>query len=398
MPITRRELMKTAALGATAFLLPGGIRNARAAGGEPVLVAVFMRGAADGLHLVVPHGDPRYYQLRPQIAVPRGSEIDLDGFFGLCPQLAALHPLYQSGQLAVLHAFGSPAGTRSHFDAQDFMERAAPDDFSVYDGWLNRYLRAIGSDRSLAAVTLGDAKALALEGAAPSLSFRSLSGFRMSGEFRSERRAALETLYRSLPGTLLGRSGGELFDALDQVAAIENDSQVEYPRWYGFGKALRDAAALIRADVGVRVVALDVGGWDHHEDLPGSMDHTAPRFAEALAAFMQDLGSSAGRTAVMVTTEFGRKCQEDGSLGTDHGHGSVAFMLGAGVHGGRVLVRDGWPGLGPDELFDGRDLAVTTDFRDLFAEVLDRHMGLAQLASVFPRHPVDTGRYPGVFS
>ena len=399
MCLSRRDFLKGAAVTAGALVLPAGLaRPARAAGGEPVLVSIFLRGAADGLNLVVPHGDPRYYEIRPHIAVPKGTELDLDGFFGLHPALAPLLPIYQAGRLAVVHAFGSPDPTRSHFEGQDFMDRGAPGDFTVYDGWLNRYLQAVGAETSLSAVSIGNAKSLSLTGAAPSLSFSSLADFRLAGRFPTQRRAAVQQMYESVQATLLGRSAGELLEAVDQVAAIQNDSVVAYPDTE-FGRALRDVAALIRADLGVRVVAVNLGGWDHHETESDDMSWMAQALAEGLAAFDRDLGSAAGRTLVVTTTEFGRNAEENGSQGTDHGHGSVSFVLGGALHGGRVLLRDGrWPGLTKAQLFEGQDLAVTTDFRDLFAEVLHRHMGLSALAPVFPGHAVSQSRYPGLFS
>lgn len=399
MALSRRDFLRGAAVTAGALMVPAGLaRKARAAGGEPVLVSIFLRGAADGLNLVVPHGDPRYYQIRPNIAIPKGTELDLDGFFGFHPALAPLLPMYQARRLAIVHAFGSPDPTRSHFDAQDFLDRAAPGDFSVYDGWLNRYLQAVGAETSLSAVTIGNAKSLSLAGAAPSLAFWSLGDFRLPGRFPTQRRAALQQMYESVQTTLLGRSANELFDAIDQVSAIQNDSTVAYPDT-DFARALRDVAALIRADIGVRVVAVNLGGWDHHETENDDMAWMAQALGEGLAAFDQDLGASAGRTLVVTMTEFGRNAEENGSEGTDHGHGSVSFVMGGALHGGRVLLRDGrWPGLAKAQLFEEQDLAVTTDFRDLFAELLHRHMGLTALAPVFPGHAVDASRYPGLFS
>jgi uncharacterized protein (DUF1501 family) len=278
------------------------------------------------------------------------------------------------------------------------MERAAPSDFSVHDGWLNRYLQAIGATTSLSAVTMGGAKSLSLAGAAPSLAFWSLSGFQLSGSYTGQRRAALQTMYQNVSTTLLGRSAGELFQSVDQVAAIQNTSTVAYPD-SGLGQTLRDVAALIRADVGVRVIAVNLGGWDHHESENEDMANVASGLGSALAAFEQDLGSSAGRTLLVTTTEFGRQAEENGSAGTDHGHGSVSFVMGGAVHGGRVLLKDAkWPGLAKSQLFDGQDLAVTTDFRDLFAEILQRHMGLSSLGPIFPGYAVSQARYPGLFT
>jgi uncharacterized protein (DUF1501 family) len=399
MCLSRRDFLKTAAVTAGALLVPPALaKQARAVGGEPVLVALFLRGAADGLNIVVPYGDPVYAQVRPTIAVPQQSLLDLDGFFGLPPALAPLLPIFQARRLAVVHAFGSPDSSRSHFDAQDFMERAAPNDFSVYDGWLNRYLLAIGAGESLSGVSLGGAKALALAGASPSLAFSSLAGFRLSGGFGPERRSVLESMYRSVSTTFLGRSSGELFQSLDRVAAIQNSSTVTYPS-SGLGRALRDVAALIRADVGVRVVTVSAGGWDHHEREPENMAGVLTDLAAALAAFDRDLGAAQGRTLLVTMTEFGRTIEENGSAGTDHGHGSLSFVLGGGIRGGRVILKNGqWPGLATAQRFQNRDLAVTTDFRDLFAEILHRHMGLSALGTIFPRHAVSAANYPGLFA
>lgn len=397
MCLSRRSFLKTTAVTAGALLVPAALASrARAAGGEPVLVVLFQRGAADGLNLVVPYTDPLYFQLRPKIAVP--NPIALDAAFGVHPSLAPLVPLFQSGKLAVIHATGSPDSSRSHFDAQDFMERAAPNDFSVQDGWLNRYLLAIGASNSLQAVTLGGSKALSLSGSAPSTAFGSLSSYKLSGSNATLRRTALQTLYSSVATTLLGRSASELFQSLDQVGAIVNTSTVTYPTG-GLGRALRDTAALIRADIGVRVIALSIGGWDHHEREPENMVGVAAELGGALAAFDQDLGTHSGRTLTVTMTEFGRTVEENGSAGTDHGHGSVSFVMGGGIHGGRVLIRNGqWPGLAKSQLFQSRDLQVTTDFRDTFAEILHRHMGLAALAPIFPKFTTSAANYPGLFS
>ena len=399
MGLSRRDFLKGAAVTAGALVVPAALApRARAVGGEPVLVSIILRGGADGLNLVVPHADPRYYELRPNVAVPMGSALDIDGFFGLHPALAPLLPIYQARRLAVVHAVGSHDSSRSHFDAQDFLERAAPGDFSVQDGWLNRYLQAIGSDASLAAITVGNAKALSLAGAAPSLAFWSVADLRLAGRFETQRRAALEQIYQSVQATLLGRSAAEFFDGIDQLAAIHNDSSVPYPD-SPFSQALRDVAALIRADLGVRVVVLNLDGWDHHESGSEATGFMAKTLAEGLAAFDQDLGASAGRTLVVTTTEFGRTVEENGSLGTEHGHGSVSFVMGGAIHGGRVLLRDGqWPGLEKAQRFEEQDLAVTTDFRDLFAELLHRHMGLSAVSQILPGHSVSASRYPGLYA
>ncbi len=400
MPVSRRDFLKTAAVSAGALLLPSALAGrARAAGGEPVLVAIFLRGGADSLGMVAPLGDPYYAQIRPTIALTPATALPIgNGFYGFHPAFAPLLPAFQAGRVAVVHATGSHDPTRSHFDAQDFMERGAPNDFSVYDGWLNRTLAAIGASTSLSGVTFSGAKALSLSGPAPSVAFTSLNNFRLSGGNGTERRAALQSMYQTVSTTLVGRSVGELFQSLDQIAGIQNTSTVAYPNT-GLARTLRDVAALIRADLGVRVVAVNVGGWDHHEREPENMARTVAELAGGLAAFDQDLGGSHGRTLTITMTEFGRTAEENGSAGTDHGHGSLSVVMGAGIRGGRVLTKnDTWPGLAPNQRFEGRDLAVTTDFRDLFAEVLHRHMGLSSLGSVFPRFAVSTANYPGLYS
>lgn len=399
MTVNRRQFLKGAGAAVTAFLLPPGLaRVARADGSDPVLVVIYLRGAADGLNVVVPHGDADYYTLRPNIQVAPGNEIDLDGFFGLNPAFGALHTPYLDGDLCLIHAAGSPNGTRSHFDAQDFMERAAPDDPLVGDGWLNRCLASLGASDSWAGISLGPAKALALVGAAPSLAFSSIEDFALLGP--EGRRAALEAMYQSASPVELEDASQQAFSAIDVIATVETGTEVVYPPG-PYGAALADAAALIKANIGVRVVAIDIGGWDHHEGENNQMPGVGGSLAAGLAAFRSDLGGDLSRTCTLTMTEFGRTAAENGTGGTDHGHGSFMAAMGGGVVGGRVLLRDAsWPGLGPGDLFEGRDLEVTTDFRDVFAEVLNQHMGLSlgSLAPVLPNHVVDAGNFPGLFS
>lgn len=396
MTLTRRDFLRAAGLGAAGLALPAlAPRAARAAGTDPVLVSIFLRGGADPLSLVPPAGDPVYYDLRPTIAVAEDQVADLDGFFGLHPSLAPLHPLYQSGALAVLYGTGSPDGTRSHFDAQDFMDYAAPGDKTVADGWLNRYLQEAGAGAPIEGVSLGTAKEKSLRGAAPTLAFPTISGFAYKGKYASQRRAAAEAMYAREADGLLGRAAGEAFASIDLVATVDTTTSVVYPSGR-FAGALRDIAALIRADLGTRCYAASLGGWDFHDGQVSRLDPLAAEFAGALAAFYEDLGAEASRTLILVVTEFGRTAKENGSFGSDHGHGALTLALGAGVQGGRVrLAGDGWPGLGPSALYQGRDLAVTCDFRDVFAEALVRHMGFADLGPVFPGFEADEGRFLG---
>lgn len=395
---TRRDFLRTSGAAMTAFALPWLPRSASGAEGNPVLVVLYQRGAADGLNLVVPAGDPNYYALRPDIQVPPGMELPLDAFYGLHPQLGALLPLYTDGELVIVHAAGSQDGTRSHFDAQDNMERAAPASSTFEDGWLNRYLASVGATNSWTGVSLGAASVLALTGEIPSLAVTSLADFTLSASARQ--RSTLEAMYGAPSHPDLERAGVEAFEALDVIGAVSTQSAVVYPPG-PVGAALKDAAALVRADIGVRVVAIDSGGWDHHESENDEMANVAPGLAGAIAAFRDDLAMDWGRTCLLVMTEFGRTAAQNGSQGTDHGHGSVMFAAGGGVAGGRVVTKnDVWPGLASGDLFEGRDLAVTTDFHDVFAEVLTRHLGvsMSSLDTILPSHTASIANFPGLFA
>ncbi|MGH0031240.1 MAG: DUF1501 domain-containing protein [Myxococcota bacterium] len=392
----RRRFLQSGAALAAAVCVPGWPRLARGAGSDPVLVAVYLRGGADGLNLVVPADDPQYYALRPDIQVAPGDEIALDGFFGLNPQLGDLLPLYQDGELAFVHACGSTDGSRSHFDAQDFMERAAPGDPAVTDGWLNRTLAVQGVSDSWGGISFGAGTALALQGDNPSLAMTSITDFALIGS--PLQRATLESLFTGADPQDLERAAGEGFAALDVIGAVAPGDAGLYPPG-PYGAALADAAALVRADVGVKLVTVDLGGWDHHEGEVDELAGVGPSLAAGLAALRSDLGADWQRTTVLVMTEFGRTAAQNGSFGTDHGHGTVMLAAGGGVAGGQVITNGGWPGLGAGQLFEGRDLAVTTDFRDVFAEVLHRHLGVAvgAMAPILPGHDVQTGNFPGLF-
>lgn len=397
---SRRELLKAAATSFGVLVVPPALLRAgaaQAAGTDRVLVSIFLRGAADFLNLVVPAGDPSYYALRPTIGVPAGTELPLDGFFGLHPNLAALRPWYQSGQLAVVHACGSPTASRSHFDEQDFIEHAAPGDKTVRTGWLNRYLLAAGVDEPTGAVTIGNRAVEALAGNAPSIALPSISAIDLAGAYDVEKSAALEQIYRAAGGPV-ARTAENAFDVYDTLRSISTATSVSYPSG-GLGAALKDVAALIKANIGVRVAAADYGGWDHHIEEASKLPGFATSLAAALHAFATDLGSDLARTSIVVMTEFGRRAAENPSRGTDHGYAAAMLVLGGGVHGGRVLLRDDlWPGLASQQLFEGVDLAATTDFRDVFAELLARHMGLGNLSGIFPGYAPNASRYPGLYA
>jgi uncharacterized protein (DUF1501 family) len=395
MRISRRSFLRGAGAAMTAWMLPGGLaRRAGAQATDPVLVTVFLRGGADGLALVIPGGDPVYYDLRPGIGIPENELIDLDGFFGLPADLADLAPAYHAGDLAFVHCAGSPDDTRSHFRAQDFMDRAAPGDLSVTDGWLNRLLTEIGSPDVWTGITLGASSRLSLEGPAPHLGVPSVIGFDLRANWTED---TLEAMYAAGSFGNLSTTAAEAFEAVEVLQGIPTTSAAPYPG-SPFATSLREAAALIRANVGVRAISIDLGGWDFHARIVKRQEDLLTMFAASIAAFYQDLGTDLSRTLLLGMTEFGRNAGENGSLGTDHGKASVMFALGGGVSGGQVLLKnDTWPGLTPEALHEGRDLPVTTDFRDVFVDVARTHMGVSDLSSVLPGFPVSPGPHSGLF-
>jgi uncharacterized protein (DUF1501 family) len=398
MQLTRRNFLRTTAAGLATVALPlVPSRTARGATSRNVLVAVYLRGGADGLNLVIPYADAEYYSLRPTTAVPAGQYVPVTGLFGMHSSISELQALYASGDLAVVHCAGSTDQTRSHFDAQDYMERAAPGNKSVVDGWLNRYLAAVGQGSALAGVTLGWSREASLDGLAPNLSMPSLSSFDLGGSHVEERKAAIHSLHGANPGSLLTERTEETLAVVDAIAGVSTDTAVPYPQT-SFARQLRDVAALIRADLGVQVAALSLGGWDNHDDQVVNMQRPMERLSQALSAFYQDLGGDAGKVLTLVMTEFGRTVEENGTFGADHGRGSLMFALGGGVTGGRVILKDDtWPGLTPNESGPRRDLDVTTDFRDVFAEVLDRHLGLGDQSAIFPNFAAQASNYPGLY-
>jgi uncharacterized protein (DUF1501 family) len=381
----------------------------RRTGGPKTLVCIFQRGAVDGLNMIVPHGDPFYYRERPRIAVPApgkpGGVLDLDGHFGLHPALAPLLPFYRDGSLAAVHAVGSPDGTRSHFDAQDYMETGTPGIKSTRDGWLNRHLAhaADHRDTPFRGVALGQQLPRVLRGTAPSLAVSDLQSFGLRGRggARDSLTSAFEQMYGGEATGIVARSSEEAFEATRMLreanpARYEPAHGAAYPG-SPFGRAMRDIAQLIRADLGLEIAFADLGGWDTHVNQGAAEGQLAARltdFARTLAAFTIDLGERMADVVVLTMSEFGRTVAENGNRGTDHGHATAMLVLGGGTNGGRVLGR--WPTLDPAERFEGRDLAVTTDFRDLFGEVLLGHVGGTDLRVVFPGYTMDRSRWVGV--
>jgi uncharacterized protein (DUF1501 family) len=372
---------------------------ARAAAAAPtrkrLLIAIFQRGAVDGLNMIVPFGEAEYYKLRPNIAVPRpgGADtaaLDLDGFFGLHPRMAALKPLWDNHSLAIVHACGSPDSTRSHFDAQDYMETATPGVKATRDGWLNRYLRASGEAAPLRGVAIARQMPRTLQGPAPALAFPAVDAFTVRGGAAAER--DFQQAFEHASDPLLTGGAREAFEAMRILrSATAGDYRsaagVDYPR-SPFGHALQEIARIAKADVGLEVAFAESTGWDHHVN-EGSVDgQLAMRLddvSRGIAALAADLGDRMADTIILTMSEFGRAAAENGNAGTDHGHGNAMMLIGGPVKGGAVYGK--WPGLQPEQRFEGRDLAVTTDFRDVFSEIVTKHLGLASndVGKVFPR-------------
>jgi len=382
------------------------------------LITIFQRGAVDGLSVVVPFGDREYYQARPGIAIARPgsngdagvSAVDLDGYFGLNPKLRPLKPFWDQRSLAIIHACGSPDSTRSHFDAQDYMETATPGVKSTPDGWLNRYLRALAAETASPAATASPSpfRAVALtpqlprmlQGTAPALAMNQIGQFGIRGGDAPA--ASFEAQYAAAADRILGGTGRDAFDAMKMLkvadpAKYQPENGAEYPRT-PFGQALRQIAQLTKAEVGLEVAFADVGGWDTHVNQGSSQGQLANRlddFARGIAALVTDLGSRMADTVVLTMSEFGRAVRENGNRGTDHGHGNAMMAIGGDIRGGKVYGR--WPGLAVEQRYERRDLAVTTDFRDVFSEVVVRHMGVRDARPIFPGYDVNPAKFPGLF-
>ena len=386
------SFLARAALGA----VEPGIRNKR-------LVVIFQRGAADGLNIVVPHGERDYYAMRPTINIPRSAIIDLDGKFGLHPSMSAFQPLWKQGHLAIVHAAGSPDPSRSHFDAQDFMESGTPGIKATEDGWLNRTLHDLPTQVDKAAfraIAMGPSLPRILAGSEPAVAINNIADFGVGG--RGTRAAPIantfESMYSESVDTVLHGTGRETFDAVKMLKSADPGQYkpmlgANYPRGR-FGDSLRQLAQLIRANLGVQIAFADIGGWDHHVNegnTQGQLANVLGDFSQSLAAFWTDIGDLGEETVVITMSEFGRTARENGTRGTDHGHANVMFVLGGPVKGGKVYGR--WPGLDQSQLYEGRDLAVTTDFRNVISEALDHHLENKSLSKVFPGFETNSQKY-----
>ena len=368
------------------------------------LVVIFMRGAADVLNMVVPHGEPAYYHLRPTLGISRPDDskakaeerlIDLDGFFGFHPSFSPLMESWQAGQLAIIHACGAPDESRSHFKAMELMERGVEDERGPASGWIGRHLATLntGNTSPMRAVGMGTQPQRSLSGSVPVSALRSIADFHLGGDARAlqQMRAALNTVYWNDPA---GQDVLSIMDTLEMLDPMQYAPArgAKYPE-SEFGLALKQTAMLIKAEVGLEVAAIDLGGWDTHfaqGALSGLMPNLMKDLAEGLAAFHADLFDHMERLTAVSMSEFGRRASENGSLGTDHGHGSMMMVMGGHVLGGKVHGE--WPGMQDGQLIGPGDLAVTTDYRDVLSEIVVKRLNNPAVDEVFPKHlPVPTG-------
>ena len=378
-------------------------------GKRKTLIAIFQRGAVDGLNMIVPFGESNYYSSRPAIAIPKPqagnaeTAIDLDGFFGLHPSMSALKPFWDSRQLAIVHASGSPDNTRSHFDAQDYMESATPVVKSTADGWLNRYLRSRKDEQGslFRAVALTRQMPRVLHGPAPVLAVSNLSNFAIrAGKSSANVQGGFEAIYGRDKNEAFSDTGRETLEAINYLkkvnpAQYQPQNGAQYPRGE-FGNSLLQIAQLIKSGVGLEIAFTDMNGWDTHVNqgnTRGQLANLLQQFSSGIAALYQDLGPHMDDVVILTMSEFGRTVRENGNRGTDHGHANAMMVLGNSVRGGQVYGK--WPGLKSDQLHEGRDLALTTDFRDVFGEIAARHLGTSDLKSVFPGYATGASKFKG---
>jgi uncharacterized protein (DUF1501 family) len=369
------------------------------------LVVIFQRGAADGLNVVVPYREKNYYAMRPTIAIPAAQVLDLDGFFGLHPSLAAFKPLYAGGQLAIVHAAGSPDMSRSHFDAQDYMELGTPGLKSTADGWLNRALQSEDlrhrqEHTAFRALALGAQVPRTLAGSVPALAISNVSNFAVGGHVgaASPAAGAFEAMYSDTGDSIFHSTGEATFEAVKMLRAADPGQYkpaagIDYPN-SEFGNNMKQIAQLLKANLGVEAAFTDVTGWDTHQNqggVDGQLSNRLKDFSDSISAFWRDMGDGAENITLVTMSEFGRTARQNGTGGTDHGHANAMFVLGGRVKGGKVYGR--WPGLADHELNEGRDLAVTTDFRAVLGEVVAKSIGANRLDLVFPGAKLDPSRF-----
>ena len=410
MGITRRGFMKDGALALVGTsVIPAFLTRSvmaamtTAAANKKKLVVLFQRGAADGLNIVVPYREKNYYSMRPSIAIKQNEVLDLDGFFGLHPAMAAFKPLYDQGHLAIVHAAGSPDMTRSHFDAQDYMESGTPGVKVTEDGWLNRALQVepqAGRASAFRAVALGTQVPRTLQGKLPAIAVNNLADFSVAGRGpqTSPISNAFQAMYDESSDAVLHGTGQETFEAVKMLKAADPSKYqpaagAEYPKT-PFGNSLKQVAQLLKANLGVEAAFSDIGGWDTHQNqgnANGQLANRLKEFSETIAAFWKDMGQDAESVTLVTMSEFGRTARQNGTGGTDHGHANVMFVLGGQVRGGKVYGR--WPGLANEQLNEGRDLAVTTDFRRVLGEAAYKTLGSRNLEIVFPGSEVGPSQF-----
>jgi uncharacterized protein (DUF1501 family) len=413
---SRRYFLKQGGIGLVGLsTMPAFLQRAVAstpATGKKQLVVLFQRGAADGLNIVVPFAEPSYYRMRPTIAIPaprRGAgdtALDLDGYFGLHPGLAPLVPLFQKNQLAIVHAAGSPDPTRSHFDAQDYMESGTPGVKATEDGWLDRAIGTVPEEHAspFRAVAMGPNLPRTLQGSTGAIAIPDLRQFKVqpqSAAMASAAQGGFEAMYSQTVDHALQGTGAETFEAIDMLRKIDTtkyppENGADYPK-SAVGQRLQQIGQMIKANIGVEVLFLDCGGWDNHVNEGGAQGQLAnllKDLGQSLAAFHQDMGDRMADIVVVTMSEFGRTAKENGNRGTDHGHANCMFVMGGDVKGGRVYGK--WPGLDEHQLNDGRDLALTTDFRSVVGAVLTKHLGVKDLTPVFPSFDNDPRKFPGL--
>jgi uncharacterized protein (DUF1501 family) len=410
---SRRYFMKQGGIAMVGLsTMPAFLQRAIAAApvsGKKQLVVLFQRGAADGLNIVVPFGEQNYYRMRPSIAIPeprRGGTdcaVDLDGFFGLHPSLAPLAPLFHKNELAIVHAAGSPDPTRSHFDAQDFMESGTPGRKATEDGWLNRALETIPEENAspFRAVAMGTNLPRMLRGTAPAIALPDVRQFKVMAQNSTQGQVAeggFEAMYAQTVDHALRGTGTETFEAIDMLRKADPGKyQPENGADYGknrLGQSLQQIGQLLKADIGAEVLFVDCGGWDNHVNeggAQGQLSNLLKDLGQGMAAFRQDMGDRMENIVFVTMSEFGRTAKENGNRGTDHGHANCMFVMGGDVKGGKVCGR--WPGLGEGQLNEGRDLALTTDFRSVLGEILRKHNGVKDLGPVFPSFDNDWRKF-----
>ena len=362
------------------------------------LVVVFLRGAADVLNMVVPHGEDAYYQLRPSLGIARPDDsnvkkeertVDLDGFFGLHRNMRSLLEAWQNEHLAIIHACGAPDESRSHFKAMELMERGVDDERGPASGWIGRHLATLdtGNSSPLRAVGMGTRPQRSLSGSVPVSALRSITDFHLGGDPRAlqQMRLALSAVYRD---DIVGQDTLSIMDTLQTLDALTYTStrNAKYPDTE-FGLALKQTAMLIKAEVGLEISAIDLGGWDTHfaqGSANGQMPNLMRDLADGLSAFHTDMHDHMNQLTTVTMSEFGRRASENGSLGTDHGHGSMMMVLGGNVKGGKVHGQ--WPGLSEGQLIGPGDLAVTTDYRDVLSEILQKRLNNPAIVEIFPNY------------